>query len=100
MISVEMIFGSFLEGIECLIYSCEKKTFTVEMIISKKVGNHFLLGNGSQPPMFVCMHSFDQKTFDLPDRCTSFSCIRCLFQPTLKICRISKKIQIFNYLGT
>ena len=26
------------------------KTFTVEMIISKKVGNHFLLGNGSQPP--------------------------------------------------
>ena len=52
MISVEMIFGSFLEGIECLIYSCEKKTFTVEMIISKKVGNHFLLGNGSQPPIF------------------------------------------------
>ena len=29
-----------------------KKTFTVEMIISKKVGNHFLLGNGSQPPNF------------------------------------------------
>ena len=27
-----------------------KKTFTVEMIMSKKVGNHFLLGNGSQPP--------------------------------------------------
>ena len=29
-----------------------KKTFTVEMIISKKVGNHFLLGNGSQPPKY------------------------------------------------
>jgi len=41
------------------------KTFTVEMIISKKVGNHFLLGNGSQPPKKIPRQSSLKKKTSL-----------------------------------